>query len=70
MIGVIYEKTTGKIRQMIVPENKKEEGLLNGGGFCNLNPDEAFLLLGDDITGLVPDMNKVQEEVNKIIKDQ
>lgn len=62
MIGITYEKKTGKIRNMIVPDNKAEEGVLNGGG-VRLLEDEAFILFGDEIKG-VPNINKMQELLN------
>ena len=62
MIGVTYEKSTGKIRSMIVPENKAEEGALNGNSIRLLD-DEAFMLFGDEIKG-VPNVHELQELLN------
>jgi hypothetical protein len=66
MIGVTYEKNTGKIRNMIVPENKAEEDFLNGGG-PRLFSDEAFMLFGDEIVG-VPSVFEMQELLNSKLK--
>jgi hypothetical protein len=62
MIGIVYEKSTGKIRSMIVPENKAEEGALNGNSIRLLD-DEAFMLFGDEIKG-VPSIHEAQELLN------
>mgnify|MGYP000884404463 CR=1 FL=1 len=64
MIGVIYEKSTGKIRSTIMPENKAEEGLLNGEG-PRLLSDEAFMLFGDEEALSVIE---VQELLNNRLK--
>lgn len=66
MIGVTYEKSTGKIRSMIVPENKAEEGALNGNSIRLLD-DEAFMLFGDEIEG-VPNIYEMQELLNNRLK--
>ena len=66
MIGVTYEKSTGKIRSMIVPENKAEEGVLNGNG-VKLFSDEAFMLFGEEIKG-VPSIYEMQELLNNRLK--
>ena len=66
MIGIVYEKSTGKIRSMIVPENKAEEGALNGNS-VRLLDDEAFMLFGDEIDG-VPNVDEMQELLNNRLK--
>jgi hypothetical protein len=63
MIGIVYETATGKIRNMIVPETKKEETSLNGVS-PRLLPDETFMLFGEEIEG-VPSVIEMQEFLNK-----
>jgi len=63
MIGITYEKKTGKIRSMLVPENIDDEASLNG-----FNPpllsDEDFMLFGEEING-VPSVIEMQNFLNK-----
>ena len=62
MIGITYEKKTGKIRNMIVPENQADEDYLNGGS-PRLFSDEAFMLFGDEVVGC-PSVIEMQELLN------
>ncbi len=49
---------------MDVPENTQEEAIFNGTGLPT-KEDESFIVFGDDLTGLTPNMHAIQKLLNE-----
>ena len=67
MIGIVYDKTTKKIRSMIVPN--ADENYIDVFNSVNLFSYEELLILDKDVNGY-PNVNELQTILNKQLKCQ